>query len=126
MRAVFAGFEPAALVYSPGRSVQRSNRALTASEEVSGRITGKGPWSPSGPTLSRRIGARLLQPRCPDAARDGSWWNKVSPPSLPGNLVGEAGFAPARAMAHEFLRLACMLIPPLAEILVEEAGFAPA
>lgn len=91
MRAVFAGFEPAALVFSPGRSVQRSNRALTASEEVSGRTTGKGPWSPSGPTLSRRIGARLLQPRCPDAARDGSWWNEVSPPSLPGKFGRRGG-----------------------------------
>ena len=33
-------------------------------------------------------------------------------------LVGETGFAPAQACAHEFLRLACKLVPPLAEKLV--------
>ena len=30
-------------------------------------------------------------------------------------MVGETGFAPARACALEFLRLVCILIPPLAD-----------
>ena len=111
-RAVFRGFAPHGFGFPSGRFRLRSNRTLTASEDVSGRKTGEAPWSPSGSTLSRRAGARLLQPTFADAAR-GSILSEVSPPSLPGKLVEEAGLAPAKAGAGAFTaRCRCCLATP--------------
>lgn len=50
-----------------------------------------------------------------------SWYS-----NRPYKMVGMTGVAPARAYAHEFLRLACLLFSPHAEeSLVAEVGLAP-